>query len=147
MWETFFPKLFFISECIYLVGIWSQNDVVSTSMQRIDVAKMTSYRRRCDVIDVILLEQILSFNSRLYSRKPWLSREERGSHEICTSLLNFRRGLIFQYKSDLPFRYLPAGTWRRNDVVLTSMRRDFVAWTSKQRHFDVMCLLGFSKNK
>ena len=29
----------------------------------------------------------------------------------------------------------PAGTWRINDVVLTSMRRDNVALTSIRRHF------------
>ena len=36
----------------------------------------------------------------------------------------------------------PAGTWRRNDVVLTSMRRDYIASASVRRHFDVMCPLG-----
>ena len=30
----------------------------------------------------------------------------------------------------------------RNDVVWTSMRRNYVASTSVRRHFDVMCLLG-----
>ena len=39
-------------------------------------------------------------------------------------------------------RARPAGTWRRNDVVLTSMRRNYVASTSIRRHCDVMCLLG-----
>ena len=35
-----------------------------------------------------------------------------------------------------------AATWRRNDVVLTSMRRDEVASTSVQRYYDVMCLMS-----
>ena len=35
-----------------------------------------------------------------------------------------------------------AGTWRRNNVVLTSMRRNGVASTSIRRHFDFMCPLG-----
>ena len=35
----------------------------------------------------------------------------------------------------------PAGTLRRNDVVLTSVRRLYVASTSIQRHFDVVCPL------
>ena len=36
----------------------------------------------------------------------------------------------------------PAGTRRKNDVVLTSMRRDDVASTSIQRHFVTKCPLG-----
>ena len=36
----------------------------------------------------------------------------------------------------------PAGTQRRNDVVLTLMRRYDVALKSVRRYFDVMCLLG-----
>ena len=35
----------------------------------------------------------------------------------------------------------PAGTWRKNDVVLTSMRRDYVASTSIRRHFGTKCPL------
>ena len=34
------------------------------------------------------------------------------------------------------------GIWCQNDVVLTSMRRDDVASTSIQRHFDTKCPLG-----
>ena len=36
----------------------------------------------------------------------------------------------------------PVGIWCQNDVVLTSMRRDDVASTSIQRHFDTKCPLG-----
>ena len=42
--------------------------------------------------------------------------------------------------------YLPSGTQRWNDVILMSMRRDDVASTPIRRHFDVMCLLGYSVN-
>ena len=35
-----------------------------------------------------------------------------------------------------------AGTSRLNDVVLTSMRRNYVASTPIRRHFYVMCPLG-----
>ena len=35
-----------------------------------------------------------------------------------------------------------AGTWRKNDVVLTSMRRDYVASTSIRRHFGTKSPLG-----
>ena len=38
---------------------------------------------------------------------------------------------------------IPAGIWCKNDVVLTSMRRDDVASTSIQRHFDTKCPLGY----
>ena len=38
--------------------------------------------------------------------------------------------------------YDPAGICRRNDVVLTSMRRHHVASTSIRLHFNVVCLLG-----
>ena len=61
-----------------------------------------------------------------------------------------------QLPSDISVvEYIPAGTWRRNNVVLTSMRRDDVALTSVrrhfedvastsvQRHFDVMCQVGY----
>ena len=42
----------------------------------------------------------------------------------------------------------PAGTWRKNDVVLTSMRRDDVASTLIRRHFGTKCPLGqLSKQK
>ena len=36
----------------------------------------------------------------------------------------------------------PAGTWRKNDVVLTSMRHDYVASMSIRRHFGTKCPLG-----
>ena len=38
-------------------------------------------------------------------------------------------------------RYNPAGTCRRNGVVLTSMRRHYAASTSVRRHFNVVCPL------
>ena len=41
---------------------------------------------------------------------------------------------------------IPAGTWRRNNVGLASMRRDDVASTSLRRYFDVMCPLGWNRN-
>ena len=37
---------------------------------------------------------------------------------------------------------LPAGTWRRNDVMLASMRREDVASTLVWRRYNVMCPLG-----
>ena len=37
---------------------------------------------------------------------------------------------------------VPAGIWCENDVVLTSMRRDYVASTLIRRHFDTKCPLG-----
>ena len=37
---------------------------------------------------------------------------------------------------------LPAGIWCENDVVLTSMRRDYVASTLIRRHFGTKCPLG-----
>ena len=36
---------------------------------------------------------------------------------------------------------IPAGIWCQNDVVLTSMRRDYVASTLIRRHFDTKCPL------
>ena len=36
----------------------------------------------------------------------------------------------------------PAGIWCENDVVLTSMRRDYVASTLIRRHFRTKCPLG-----
>ena len=36
----------------------------------------------------------------------------------------------------------PAGTWRKNDVVLPPMRRDYVASTSIRRHFGSRFPLG-----
>ena len=38
---------------------------------------------------------------------------------------------------------IPAGTRRKNDVVLTSMRCDDVASTSIRRHFGTICPLGY----
>ena len=40
------------------------------------------------------------------------------------------------------FIQFPADIWCKNDVVLTSMRRDHVASTLIQRHFDTKCPLG-----
>ena len=37
----------------------------------------------------------------------------------------------------------PAGIWCKNDVVLTSMRRHYVASTLTRRHFDTKCPLGW----
>ena len=39
-------------------------------------------------------------------------------------------------------KQLPAGIWCKNDVVLTSMRRDYVASTLIRRHFGTKCPLG-----
>ena len=39
-------------------------------------------------------------------------------------------------------RIIPAGIWCKNDVVSTSMRRDYVASTLIRRHFGTKCLLG-----
>ena len=36
----------------------------------------------------------------------------------------------------------PVGIWCKNDVVLTSMRRDYVASTLIRRHFGTKCPLG-----
>ena len=36
----------------------------------------------------------------------------------------------------------PVGIWCNNDVVLTSMRRDYVASTLIRRHFGTKCPLG-----
>ena len=41
----------------------------------------------------------------------------------------------------------PAGTWCKNGVVLTSMRRDYVTSTSIQHHFGTKCPLGNLKGK
>ena len=38
---------------------------------------------------------------------------------------------------------IPAGIWCENDVVLTSMRRDYVASTLIRRHCDTKCPLGY----
>ena len=46
------------------------------------------------------------------------------------------------YSLTVPRHCFPAGTCRRNDVILTSMRHHHVASTSVRRHFDVMCPLG-----
>ena len=44
-------------------------------------------------------------------------------------------------QSHLSSSFFPAGTWSKNDVVLTSMRRDDVMmWI--RRHFGTMCPLG-----
>ena len=40
-------------------------------------------------------------------------------------------------------RTISAGIWCENDVVLTSMRRDYVASTLIRRHFDTKCPLGY----
>ena len=45
------------------------------------------------------------------------------------------------HPKDLPIN-LPAGIWCENDVVSTSMRRDYVASTLIRRHFDTKCPLG-----
>ena len=39
-------------------------------------------------------------------------------------------------------KFYPAGTCRKNDVVLTSMRHDYVASTSIRRHFGTKCPLA-----
>ena len=39
---------------------------------------------------------------------------------------------------------IPPGIWRKNDVVLTLMRRHHVASTSVQRHFGTICPLWYS---
>ena len=39
-------------------------------------------------------------------------------------------------------RTYPAGVWCQNDVVLTSMQRDYVASTLIRRHFRTKCPLG-----
>ena len=36
----------------------------------------------------------------------------------------------------------PAGTWRKNDIILMSMRRDDIASKLIQRHFGTTCPLG-----
>ena len=41
--------------------------------------------------------------------------------------------------------HIPAGTCRRSDVVLMSMRRHHVISTSVRRYFDLICLLGLTK--
>ena len=41
-------------------------------------------------------------------------------------------------------KHYPAGKWRRNGVILTSVRRNHVAQTSVRRHFGVVCLLDNS---
>ena len=51
--------------------------------------------------------------------------------------------LSSQRKSKIyPLYASPAGIWCENDVVLTSMRRDYVASTLIRRHFDTKCPLG-----
>ena len=48
-------------------------------------------------------------------------------------------------KKHLLLKHNPSGHTTLNDVVSTSMRRDHVASTLIRRHFDVMCLLGYSR--
>ena len=53
----------------------------------------------------------------------------------CTHQLWSVCSALIQYKN-------PAGTWRQNDVILTSIWRHYVTFTSVRRRYDVMCLLG-----
>ena len=53
---------------------------------------------------------------------------------------------IWVYACSLHLQYCrfayPAGIWCENDLVLTSMRRDYVASTLIVRHFGTKCPLG-----
>ena len=55
-------------------------------------------------------------------------------YTVCLAQWSKREYIILYVKNTLT----PAGTWRRNDVMLTSMRRKDVALTLIWRHFDVM---------
>ena len=64
------------------------------------------------------------------------------------SVANFITG----HKQSIKPSLYPAGIWCENDVVLTSMRRDYVQSTLIRRHFGTKCPLGnfyfvASKNK
>ena len=50
-----------------------------------------------------------------------------------------RKNSLFLFLTSL---FIPAGTLHDN-VILTSMQRNDVAYTSVRRHFDVVCPLGF----
>ena len=53
-----------------------------------------------------------------------------------------RGPLIQEGQLSVLAKVCPAGIWCENDVVLTSMRRDYVASTLIRRHFDTKCPLG-----
>ena len=57
----------------------------------------------------------------------WIDVCKRQLWSVCSAPI--------QYKN-------PAGTWRQNDVILTSIRRHCVTSTSVWRRYDIMCLLG-----
>ena len=83
-----------------------------------------------------VVEKILPAGQRLLQSGLW-----------CTNALA-RYGLcLFPMNSftvDTPFAYgaNPAGIWCENDVVLPSMRRDYLASTLIRRHFGTKCPLG-----
>ena len=69
------------------------------------------------------------------------------SSNVCSLFFPFTRGSSLKEKNWHSFhlsaetifgRNSPAGTWRLNDALLTSMRRDDVASTSVRHQFDVM---------
>ena len=53
-----------------------------------------------------------------------------------------REGMGIEVQAERMRTGYPAGTCHRNDVVLTSMRRQYDDVTSVRRHLDVMCRLG-----
>ena len=63
---------------------------------------------------------------------------------------NFIKGNNFRdllFASPSKRKTIPADIWRENDVVLTLMRRDYVASTLIQRHFCTKCPLELFKEK
>ena len=63
---------------------------------------------------------------------------------ICQPLLRDNPRALAYRRTNHALSHFPAGIWCENDVVLTSMRRDYVASTLIRRHFDTKCPLGCS---
>ena len=71
-------------------------------------------------------DQSLNFMLMIFLNS-WIDMCKRQLWSVCSALI--------QYKN-------PAGTWRQNDIILTYIRRHYVAYLSVRRRYDVMCLLG-----
>ena len=81
-----------------------------------------------------LRENIFLYEWTLFERTALSRKVNRKSHNLFpfVKMIENLGGVL-----------IPAGIWCENDVVLTSMRRDYVASTLIRRHFGTKCPLGY----
>ena len=100
----------------------------------------------CSTIPASLCSGILLFTSACFLGSPNPSLPIVVSTAVgltlFTRILNGLKEKLYQ--NNCKMLDIPAGTWCKNDVISTSVRRDYVASTSIRRKFGTKCPLDCS---